>query len=101
MVGAKRGRRESRRGGHMMNRAGLLIALAGTMGTGAPGARAQAVGGSDEVRAIVAEMLAEAEARSSSLAGASAGYDAGQFYMASDNGDFRLSISGFLQFRYD
>lgn len=53
----------------------------------------------DEVRAVVAEMLADVDARSSLLAGGSAGHD-GNFFMASDDGAFRLNVTGFLQYRY-
>jgi hypothetical protein len=51
----------------------------------------------DEVRAVVAEMLSDAETRSSLLAGGDAGHD-GRFYIAGDG--FRLNIGGMLQFRY-
>jgi phosphate-selective porin OprO and OprP len=55
---------------------------------------------SDEVRAIVAEMLADAETRTSLLAeGAVAGHD-GRFFVASADGNFRLNIGGQMQFRY-
>lgn len=54
----------------------------------------------DEVRAIVAQMLADADTRSSlSEAGAVAGYDR-RFFIASADGRFRLNVSGFGQFRY-
>lgn len=54
----------------------------------------------DEVRAIVAQMLADAQTRSSLAgAGATGGYDK-KFYLASTDGNFRLNISGFGQFRY-
>jgi hypothetical protein len=53
----------------------------------------------DEVRAVVAEMLADAQNRSSLLAGGSGGHD-GAFYLADDAGNFRLNISGQVQFRY-
>jgi len=55
--------------------------------------------GTDEVRAIVAEMLADAQNRSSLLAGGSGGHD-GNFYLADDAGNFRLNVSGQIQFRY-
>lgn len=55
---------------------------------------------SDEVRAIVAEMLADAETRTSLLAdGAVAGHD-GKFFLASGDGNFRMNIGGQIQFRY-
>ncbi len=54
----------------------------------------------DEVRAIVAEMLADAETRSSLQgSGATAGYDK-KFFIGSANGDFRMNFSGYGQFRY-
>ncbi len=54
----------------------------------------------DEVRALVAEMLADAESRSSLLqGGGTAGHD-GQFFLASSDGNFRLNIGGQVQFRY-
>ncbi|HYE01658.1 MAG TPA: porin, partial [Phycisphaerales bacterium] len=54
----------------------------------------------DEVRAVVAEMLADAETRSSLLqGGASAGHD-GKFFIASNDGNFRLNLGGQIQFRY-
>ncbi len=55
---------------------------------------------SDEVRALVADMLADAETRSSLLqSGGTAGYD-GKFFLASPDGAFRLNVSGQMQFRY-
>jgi hypothetical protein len=53
----------------------------------------------DEVRAIVAEMLSDAETRSSLLAGGGAGHD-GRFYLANADGSFRLNIGGQLTERY-
>ena len=54
----------------------------------------------DEVRAIVSEMLADAETRRSLQGeGASLGHD-GHFYLGDASGNFRLQISGLLQFRY-
>lgn len=55
---------------------------------------------SDSIRAIVAEMLNDAETRSSLLQGGStAGHD-GKFFLASPSGDFRLNVSGQVQVRY-
>lgn len=51
----------------------------------------------DQIRAIVAEMQADAGSRSNLLA-ADAGYDEG-FFITGDNG-FRLQVGGLLQFRY-
>lgn len=54
----------------------------------------------DEVRAIVAEMLADAQSRSSLLQGqGNAGYDK-KFYLASPDNNYRLNIGGYVQFRY-
>lgn len=53
----------------------------------------------DEIRATVAEMLADTQTRNSLLAGGAAGHDGG-FYLASDDGTFRLGVNGFVQFRY-
>lgn len=54
----------------------------------------------DEVRAIVAEMLSDAETRASlATTGATAGYDKG-FFLGSADGNFRLNVSGQIQFRY-
>ncbi len=54
----------------------------------------------DEVRAIVSEMLADAQTRSSLQSGsANAGHD-GRFFLASSGGDFRLNLGGYMQFRY-
>ena len=54
----------------------------------------------DEVRAIVSEMLADAETRSSlQSSSGNAGHD-GRFFLASPGGDFRLNVGGYLQFRY-
>ena len=77
-----------------------LVALAGT-----PAALAQAYTADpvnpDEVRAIVSEMLNDAETRTSLLdSGGSAGHDEKGFYLADDSGKFRLQIGGMNQFRY-
>lgn len=54
----------------------------------------------DETRAIVAEMLADAETRSSlQSSGGTAGHD-GKFFMSSAGGSFRLNVGGQIQFRY-
>ncbi len=55
---------------------------------------------SDEVRALVSEMLADADARSSLLqSSGTAGHD-GHFFLASPDGDFKMEIEGQIQFRY-
>jgi len=51
----------------------------------------------DEVRAVVSEMMADAETRSSLLAGGDAGHDSA-FFIAGDG--FRLNIGGAIQTRY-
>jgi hypothetical protein len=54
----------------------------------------------DEVRAVVAEMLADAETRSSLQASsATGGYDK-KFFLASADGAFRLNFTGSFVFRY-
>lgn len=54
----------------------------------------------DEVRAIVAEMLSDAETRSSLLqGGGSAGWDKG-FFVESGDGAFTLKINGQIQFQF-
>ncbi len=54
----------------------------------------------DEVRAIVSEMLADAETRSSLLqGGGTGGYDK-NFFLASADNNFRLNFSGYSQWRY-
>jgi hypothetical protein len=82
-----------------MNRVTAVRLLAVAAWTAAPAAFAQTTEGSDEVRAVVAEMLADAQNRSSLLAGGTGGHD-GAFYLASDDGAFRLNVGGAIQFRY-
>lgn len=54
----------------------------------------------DQVRALVAEMMADAQTRSSLLqSGSTAGHD-GHFFLASADGNFRLNVSGQMQLRY-
>ena len=54
----------------------------------------------DGVRALVAEMIADAESRSSLLqSGGAAGYD-GHFFLSSADGNFNLTFSGQSQTRY-
>lgn len=69
-----------------------------TLVLAAPGA---ALGSTpDETRALIAEVMADAETRSSLLQPAGgAGYD-GKFFLASGDGLFRLNIGGQMQFRY-
>lgn len=73
-----------------------LMMLAGAA-LSVSGATALAQQSSDEVRAVVAEMLSDAESRSSLLASGDAGHD-GRFFIAGDG--FRLNVGGLLQFRY-
>jgi hypothetical protein len=80
-----------------MNKVNALALLAG-LALAAP-ALADNVS-RDEVRAMVAEMLADAETRSSLLqGGGAAGYDNG-FFIGSPNGDFKLRFNAYTQFRY-
>jgi phosphate-selective porin OprO/OprP len=54
----------------------------------------------EEIRSLVQDVLADADARASLLqAGMTAGHD-GKFFLASPDGDFRLKLSGQLQVRY-
>lgn len=88
-----------------MNQTSKMLLLSGAaigLGGTALAADQQAWSGvnADEVRAIVAEMLSDAQTRSSLLAnGATAGYDK-NFFLASADGNFRLNVSGIIQFRY-
>jgi len=54
----------------------------------------------DELRAIVAEVLADSETRSSLADEGIAGHD-GRFFLRSADGDFTLRVSGQMQFRYN
>lgn len=76
----------------------LLAGAALSLG-GVNAALGQQTQNSDEVRATVAEMLADAQNRSSLLAGGNGGHD-GNFYLADDAGNYRLNVSGQIQFRY-
>ncbi len=74
----------------------MTLLLAAGLATATP-ALAQQAGNSDEVRALVAEMINDAESRTSLLAAGDAGHD-GKFFIAGDG--FRLNVGGQLQFRY-
>jgi hypothetical protein len=74
---------------YSLSAASLLVVCGGAM--------ADQPAGSDEIRATVAEMLADAETRSSLLSGGDAGHD-GKFFIAGDG--YRLNIGGNLQYRY-
>lgn len=52
------------------------------------------------IRGLVSDVLADADSRTSLLqSGATAGYDDG-FFVASSDGNFKLQIGGYIQFRY-
>ncbi len=54
----------------------------------------------EEVKALIQEVLADADTRASLMAdGMTAGHD-GKFFLASPDGKFRLDIGGHFQFRY-
>jgi hypothetical protein len=57
----------------------------------------------DEIRAISAQVLADAETRSSLLQSGNAGYDSnnGGFFIGSADGSFRLGLTGYTQLRYN
>lgn len=55
----------------------------------------------EEVKALVREVLSDAEMRKSLQGGGlSAGYDGKGFFLASDDGAFRLNVNGLVQVRY-
>lgn len=84
-----------------MNHRVLVPALSLVAACGSAFADAQTSPSRDEVRAVVAEMLADAGQRSSLLADSAAGggRDEKGFYL-SDGGANRLQIGGAIQFRY-
>jgi len=84
------------------SRLSLLAGAAIAFGSaGSALAESEAVKNEDQVRSIVAEMLADAETRSSLLqAGGSAGHDGSDFFLSSGDGAFRLNVGGTIQFRY-
>ncbi|MGH7131830.1 MAG: porin [Phycisphaerales bacterium] len=86
-----------------MSKAMRVMVLAGAaagMCTGAF-AQEQETVDTDQVRAVVREMLADAESRSSLLEGESvAGYNGKNFYLASSDGKFTMNFAGYTQFRY-
>lgn len=73
---------------------GLLACAAGLACSHTALAQAEST---DQVRAAVAEMMNDAETRTSLLAAGDAGHD-GAFFIAGEN--FRLNIGGAIQFRY-
>jgi len=56
---------------------------------------------SEEVKALIADVLQDADTRASLLEShSSAGHNGKHFFLASDDGSFLLEISGQIQFRY-
>ncbi len=85
----------------MMKKTLCLVAAAGFGATAATADTTVTTGATaDEVRAIVADMLSDADTRSSLLqGGGSAGWDDG-FFIESGDGSFRLNVGAMIQFRY-
>lgn len=78
--------------------AGAAVSLSGAAAIADSGAWSS--GNADEVRALVSQMMADTESRSSLLqGGGGAGHD-GKFFLASPNNNFRLNVSGLVQFRW-
>lgn len=83
------------------SRLSLLAGAAVACVSGTALAEGQAWSNADEVRALVSEVMADAETRSSLLqSGGTAGHDGNHFFLASSDGAFRLEVSGQIQFRY-
>jgi len=84
-----------------MSQTKMMSLLVGAgLAFGAAGSASAEVTQSDEIRALVAEMMADANTRSSLLqSGGNAGHD-GHFFLADSEGKFRLNVSGQMQFRY-
>jgi hypothetical protein len=81
-----------------MSQTRSLVLLAGAaLSLGANAALAQQAS-TDEVRAVVAEMMRDAETRTSLLSSGDGGHDNGGFFLAGDG--FRLNVGGMVQFRY-
>ncbi|MEO0512811.1 MAG: porin [Planctomycetota bacterium] len=78
-----------------MNRKMSVSIVAGT----AFGLAGAAFGQANDSRVYSAELLADAEERSSLLQAGTSGYD-DEFFIQSSDGNFRLGIDGFTQFRY-
>jgi hypothetical protein len=77
------------------------VATTGAFGNAyAAEGQSQSFTNADEVRAIVSEMLADAETRSSLQAGGTGGWDDG-FFLQDSGGNFRLNVGGLVQFRYN
>lgn len=82
-----------------MSHAKLLCLFAGVAMTNTVLANTNTVN-RDEVRAVVAEMMADSESRTSLLqGGGNAGYDK-KFFVSSADNKFRLNFSGYLKVRY-
>lgn len=78
----------------------LMVLAGAALGLVAPAMAQQELATRDEVRAIVAEMMADAQTRTSLLQGGGmAGYNDG-FFLASADNKFRLNFSGYGQVRY-
>jgi len=80
--------------------AGAVVGLGGAPFAVADGPAQSEGASADEIRAMVAEMLSDAETRTSLLqSGGTAGHD-GNFFISSPDNNFRLEVSGQIQFRY-
>lgn len=85
----------------MTNTKALFVLAGSILSLAAPAMADQTAVSRDEVRAIVAEMLSDAETRSSLLqGGGTAGHDDRGFFLASSDGNYRLNVGGFVQMRY-
>ncbi len=80
-----------------MNRTTKIALIAGA----AFGMTASAQTNLDTDRAYAAELLADAGARASLLQSGNAGHDGKHFFLASGDGNYRLNVSGAIQFRYN
>ncbi len=82
----------------------ILAALLAVLFCGSAAAQAPAETGehlqSDEVRALVAEMIADADNRTNLLQSGSTGGHDGRFFISSPDGDFTLRPGGLIMFRY-
>ncbi len=84
----------------MSNATKIVSVLAGAAVSLGVVSTAAANTSTDEVRSIVAEMMADAQTRSSLLqSGGSAGYDGG-FFISDASGNNTLKVNGQIQFRY-
>ncbi|MGD9691109.1 MAG: porin [Phycisphaerales bacterium] len=84
-----------------MNTKALFVLAGSVLSVAGPAMASSDAVSRDEVRAIVAEMMNDAQNRTSLLqGGGSAGHDNKGFFMASGDGNFRLNVGGFTQFTY-